>query len=53
MSPVPGELVSSIGPYVQVHVDCFVPRSSPVHITRHSFSNWFAVKANFSFSDSL
>ena len=53
MPLVSTELSTSTRPDVFVCVDCLIPSSNPVHIARHSPSNWFAVKANLSFSDLL
>ena len=53
MSSVRSEFPRAARPDIFVCVNGLVPKSNPVRITRHSLSNWFAVKANLSFSDSL
>ena len=53
MAPIGTELVALAGPNIRVGIDGLIPGSNPICVARHSFSNWFTVKANFSFTNSL
>ena len=53
MSLISTKLSSIAWPNVFVRINSLVPCNNPVCINRHSLSNRFAIKANYSFANSL